>query len=77
MMMMIVLMHTISEYLSVQETKDDSMLAVSRLPSRGPWSTLVSLALSRCPVTKLRVITADTKAADWPYWMRMTVLESK
>ena len=36
MMMMIVLMHTISEYLSVQETKDDSMLAVSRLTSRGP-----------------------------------------
>ena len=23
------------------------------------------------------VITADTEAADWPYWMRMTVLESK
>ena len=36
MMIMIVLMHTISEYLSVQGTKDDSALAVSRLPSRGP-----------------------------------------
>ena len=36
MMMMIVLMHTISGYLSVQGTKDDSVLAVSRLPSRGP-----------------------------------------
>ena len=24
----------------------------------------------------VRVITADTEAVDWPYWMRTTVLES-
>ena len=31
MMIMFVLMHSISEYLSVQGTKDDSVLAASRL----------------------------------------------
>ena len=24
----------------------------------------------------VRVITANTEAVDWPYWMRTTVLES-
>ena len=25
----------------------------------------------------VRVITTNTEAADWPYWMRSTVLESR
>ena len=36
MMMMIVLTHTISGYPSVQGTKDDCVLAVSRLSSCSP-----------------------------------------
>ena len=78
-----VLMHTFSAYLSVQGTKDDSALAASRLPSCSPVR-LVSLALLQCPVAKLLATYVllsqyygNTEAADWPYWMTMTVLESR
>ena len=44
----------------------------------------MSLALSQCPVAKLLATyvllpqyNVDTEAADWPYWMRMIVLESR
>ena len=44
----------------------------------------MSLALSQCPVAKLLATYmllpqyyGDTEAADWPYWMRTTVLESR
>ena len=72
-------MHTISGYLSVQGTKEDSVLAVSRQPSRGPYASFTSLIAVASGKTSgyVRVITADKEAADWPFWMRITVLESK
>ena len=55
------------------------VLAVSRLPSRGPYASFTSLiAVSSSETTGyVLIIIADMEAADCPYWMRTTVLESR
>ena len=72
-------MHTFFGYLSVQGTEDDSMLAVSSLPSFLPYAFFTSLITVSSGETTgyVCVITTDSEAADWPYWMRTTVLESR
>ena len=44
-----------------------------------PYASVTSLIAVPSGETTgyVRVITADTEAADWPYWMMMIVLESR